>query len=205
MPNWCENYMSFTGPENEIREFVEKIESTQAIFQTFYPCPQELKDTVAGYYSEKPNDNWKNLLESGEITQEWYDELVRKNEEGYKRDIENTEKYGFRNWYDWRIKNWGTKWDVNDLRQSQDIFVNEDGIANVSYYFETAWGPGIEAFDKIAADYPNILFTLYYEEPGMGFCGSDVWANGEHVETESAQMISKHLDEEYLYNTYYTK
>ncbi len=42
--------------------------------------------------------------------------------------INNIKEYGFPDWYDWRVENWGTKWDASQ------IDCNENSIT-----FNTAW------------------------------------------------------------------
>jgi hypothetical protein len=46
---------------------------------------------------------------------------------------------GVPNWYDWRIENWGTKWEVN----SEDLCVvdNGDGTSYIWGDFVSAWSP----------------------------------------------------------------
>jgi hypothetical protein len=51
------------------------------------------------------------------------------------------------NWYDWSVSlNWGTKWDV-DL-EGIEYTDNEDGTASISGYFDSAWAPPIEAYNR---------------------------------------------------------
>ena len=42
-------------------------------------------------------------------------------------------KYGAKDWYDWRNKNWGTKWNSCDTEITQD---EREGL---TYTFNTAW------------------------------------------------------------------
>ncbi len=42
-------------------------------------------------------------------------------------------KYGFDNWYDWRIANWDTKWN------SYDVDVELDEMDRLYVSFLTAW------------------------------------------------------------------
>jgi hypothetical protein len=185
MPNWCENRLSIAGPKEDISNIFEKIKNqdpdgknqTYQIFENLYPTPPELNigDAPVG------SANWTEQQKS------------------------NLKKFGYTDWYDWRNDKWGTKWGDCETHLAQDIFTNSDGISTVAFYFDSAWAPPIEGFHKIASDYPNLLFCLYYQETGMGFCGRNVWANGECVEEDSADLITDYFDEDYLYNEYITK
>lgn len=56
------------------------------------------------------------------------------------------EKYGYDNWYDWRIANWGVKWNA-----SQTDYIPEDG----TLLFNTPWSIPYLVLAKIAEDNPN--------------------------------------------------
>lgn len=85
-------------------------------------------------------------------------------------------------WYNWRVNNWGTKWDVD----THNIEENNGDSLQVSY--NTAWSPN-EPFVKYASEkYPNLKFKLTFEEPGMNFCGILVCKNGEIVEAETDEL-----------------
>ena len=64
-------------------------------------------------------------------------------------------------WYDWRVENWGTKWDGYDGR------ISDDGSA---FTFDTAWAPPLPIIKKLA-EITGEKFTLEYIELGMFFCG----------------------------------
>ena len=77
---------------------------------------------------------------------------------------------------DWCIKNWGTKWgDCYTELQKQDA-------ENLLFYFESAWGPPVEGFTKVAKDFPKLIFYLTYEESGMCFEGYARWRDGDLVD-----------------------
>ena len=67
-------------------------------------------------------------------------------------------------WYDWRLENWGTKWDV-------DGGVVESGKGWISLRFESAWSPPIQAFRALEQTYGFTVFAEYIEE-GMCFKGT---------------------------------
>jgi len=72
--------------------------------------------------------------------------------------------YGADNWYTWNCDNWGTKWDVVD----GDFTLQEDKLSGTGY-FETAWSPPIQAYEKLSALGFEIDAT--YLEEGMAFAG----------------------------------
>lgn len=77
-----------------------------------------------------------------------------------------------KNWYEWNIANWGTKWDLSDVDiddQGDCVFVN----------CQTAWGPPLEGLLNISKKYPNLELSIFYEESGMDFCGKSTFKNGE--------------------------
>jgi len=73
-------------------------------------------------------------------------------------------KYGAEDWYHWHIKNWGTKWDIEaELIDDQEYYLE--------YTFDSAWAPPTEWLEKVTKMYPNMDFTLHYDEPGACFKG----------------------------------
>ena len=75
-------------------------------------------------------------------------------------------EYGAKDWYDWQVKNWGTKWDVgtDGLMQRLDEHTLEAS-------FDSAWAPPTAAYEKLTD--LGFYVKAYYNEPGMCFCG--VW------------------------------
>lgn len=74
-------------------------------------------------------------------------------------------------WYDWRVKNWGTKWDIADVVQSVEP-------CRINLFFSTAWAPPSPWLEVVATRYPKLKFILSYDEPGMDFAGKEVFENG---------------------------
>ena len=113
-----------------------------------------------------PNWCWNNLEVSGDEIQ--LREFVEKSTKDKEREFsfEGTLPCGDRkDWYDWSIKNWGTKWDAC----ASEILHNDIDFFRVS--FESAWSPPIDWIDNIMKDFPDLCFELEYEEPGMMFGG----------------------------------
>ena len=77
------------------------------------------------------------------------------------------EKDDFRmpKWWDWRIQNWGTKWN------SYDDHVEIVDDETVEYTFNTAWSPPEPVIEKLREKYPDVSITAFYDEPGMEIAG----------------------------------
>lgn len=174
MPNWCENNLSIYGNKNDMQKFLNAIRTEE--------------DNYSILENLYPTPEELNIGDVSFNTDE--------------QQIKNQEKYGYKSWYDWRIDKWGCKWPESSLSVGQEYTENSDDTAIIAFNFETPWSPPIEAFNTISANWPSLLFCLYYEEPGMGFCGNNVWIKGELQESQESQLVSRFFDEEYLYTTY---
>ena len=64
--------------------------------------------------------------------------------------------------YDWRYENWGTKWDVD-----ADIAVCSDTDTEVTFAFDSAWGPPTAAMQAMGALFPSLSIRHAYLEEGM--------------------------------------
>ncbi len=67
-------------------------------------------------------------------------------------------------WYNWRVENWGCKWDVGDDGNLTKVSPNE-----IRIYFDSAWAPPVEAWTTMAENGFDI--SAMYFEPGMCFYG----------------------------------
>lgn len=150
MPNYCNNNIVITGP-NSVIDKIEKIANGDKgdLLQYFYPMPKELNDTVAG------------------------PEPKTKKEKLEKRRLQV--EYGASNWYDWRVENWGTKWDIMEFYNINRKEIGEDE-SEISLGFDTAWAPALGAYEKFLDKNSNCSLKAYYYEPGCDFMGE--WDNG---------------------------
>jgi hypothetical protein len=108
------------------------------------------------------------------------------------------------NWYDWSVTNWGTKWDV-DL-EGIEYTDNEDGTASISGYFDSAWAPPVEAYNRFLEANEDCSLTASYYETGCDFAGLYDNGDDEHLENlrdeydlpeDEQSDLFKRLDEEY--------
>ena len=81
-----------------------------------------------------------------------------------KKYLDNYIKYGYCNWYNWRVDNWGTKWNVDDEVSVIDYRDNEYEIL-----FDTAWSAPFGIIKKYFDMCENGDFYWEYENEEEGF------------------------------------
>jgi hypothetical protein len=106
------------------------------------------------------------------------------------------------NWYDWRVENWGTKWDIDDT--GLEFTDNGDGTAEISGWFDSAWSPPIDAYSKFCDDMDGVYLEAYYQESGMCFVGYwDSEGADDHYEYDGATSDTvRNMIPEYLVDYY---
>jgi len=79
--------------------------------------------------------------------------------------------------YEWCLKNWGTKWNA-------DSIAVDNGVAS----FLTAWSPPSPIVRALSKYFPDLTFTLKYEEGGMDFSGYEIYKNGKLLEEKNGNF-----------------
>ena len=142
MPNWCKNSVTFSHPNTTQIARVVAAFNQEKLMSEFFPCPEDLNITSGYLGAGTPEQAELEALQAA-----------------------NLAKYGFKDWYDWKISNWGTKWDCGE----KDGAEYTDGDTSVTLNFGTAWSPPIEFYEQMQ-DAGFEVDALYYE-PGVSFCG----------------------------------
>jgi hypothetical protein len=166
MPNWCSNNLVIRGDKTQITDLISRVTKTDDNGNVYYdilgsllPTPIELIETMAGGYGR--NEDGTKKPEQIELE---------------AKEQANIEKFGNKNWYDWNIANWGTKWSDSDTHivgQYEDM---------VEFAFESAWAPPETGIAKISELFPELSFVVTYTEEGMDFYGATAFSNGETSE-----------------------
>jgi hypothetical protein len=94
---------------------------------------------------------------------------------------------GFDNWYDWRVQNWGTKWDVD----MEGLELSDDGTT-ISGWFDSAWAPPIHAFEYFLTDNEDCSIKSYYYEGGMDFAG--LWEDFADAEVTPSEFTADEME-----------
>jgi len=155
MPNWCDGDITIYGSREDLEKLVAQgQQGTRQVGEGWYSEKREYKT-----FQKKPNNfSFENFLPTPEDIGE--------------------------GWYDWRVANWGTKWDldqdntvVTPITKSNDP--SKIGDYEVGIGLQTAWSPALDVFEKISAEYPDLHIEYRYIEEGMSFFGMTHFHNGE--------------------------
>jgi hypothetical protein len=142
MPNWCSNYIEVSHEDpQKIAALVEAMNSG-GFLNHIIPVPTDLTETIAGSFSDEAQQA---ALE--------------------RKTAENLEKFGYGNWYDYCVNEWGTKWDVT-VEAGVDVHPNGKSLVAS---FDSAWSPPTRVYDAMVEQ--GYAVRAYYFEPGMGFAG----------------------------------
>ena len=93
------------------------------------------------------------------------------------------------NWYTWNSDNWGTKWDACEVRLKVTPL-------RVNVWFDTAWAPPLAWLKNVSAKFPNLTFTLAYNECGMSFYGVAEATGGVLEDNGGEEYADGDIDED---------
>jgi hypothetical protein len=80
-------------------------------------------------------------------------------------------------WYEWRIFNWGTKWECSIDHDTLDEW--EGGEVFMEY--RTAWSPPMPIMETVVKKYPKLLFRWTFYEESCEFWGDFTGEKGELI------------------------
>ena len=150
MPNWCSNGITIKGDYDTLVKFKEII---------------ALSDDA-----HNEADGFLQIMVP--MPTALFDTVKGTGEEDQKTFVD-----GCNNWWDWRVKNWGCKWDIST--EGLEFIDNKDGTATIEGYFDSPWGPPIDAVNTFTEANHDCELELYYNETGMCFVGKFEGANGD--------------------------
>ena len=154
MPNICENEVSiYSADANQIRSFMKFVKS---------------KDCYFDFNKIVPSPNWnKTPDENGELPTKV--KRIRNSEGKLVMTIRSFPTSGKTDdrWYDWNIKNWGTKWGSFNGSMEFDKKYGDE----VSYKFDTAWSPPAPILKALQDKFPDISIGWLYGIETWESCG----------------------------------
>lgn len=200
MPNHVTNWIHVEGPENEVQEFLRKVQNDEygigsIDFEKVMPMPASLK-IESGSNTDRGLKEYKAFVEIYQLGHESASKedllhIPHTSEAAFlamRKDIthevwalgrtafQNQLKYGSPTWYEWSIKNWGTKWNA----YGYDSPPHKDN----SIFMLTAWSAPHGILVALASQNPSLTFTHKWADEDIGQnCGENVYKNGTLRET----------------------
>jgi len=164
MPNWCDNILKITGPEEEIFRFVIDARGKPQFYSAEFR-----KENLRLVRDKKPAVNIQDA--QGEEEALCFHAIVP-----IPNDILNGDydPHGYQK----EKELWGVKWGSKD----STLAVRNEG--EVHYTFETPWAPPLNFLLAASEKYPELKFTLEWDESGMMVAGRHVFENGKITEAE---------------------
>ena len=191
MPNWCYNSLIIEGEPDVILDMKQTLNKPFTKKHDTWNRETNQMEVVDTQYTNPvfAFHNIYNHLEDGVSDEEYMTQP--------DRNLPLQEQLMFKgnHWYDWNVRNWGTKWDVAvyDKEEYPDTELVVDKEDTIQYRFNTAWSPPIEVITKLSNKYPQCEMTLSYEEE-TGWGGEVVFSDGESTEVEHYQNKCRDCD-----------
>lgn len=164
---------------SKFQETIDKLKATKSpnyfienYLHKFYKY-NNVDDTSMEQLEEKAKE-FEEMLKNGK--KDYFDEVnyeelgIHNFEDLGNAYINNVINYGCDTWYDWSIKNWGTKWNA-----SNTYVLSDDEIE-----FNTAWSCPMEVLQALSKKFSDTEMEVSYADEDIGSnCGRFILLNGE--------------------------
>jgi hypothetical protein len=186
MPNWVFNGVNIDGSPEDIAKI--KAQLNQPFSRTHMRWNMETKqdEKVVSIYNSPVFAFW-NIIKPDDSILNDYDSVC----DSAGMQVEN-------NWYNWNVRNWGTKWDVArpDNTGDSDTSLQDEEDNRLYYRFDTAWGQPYQVLLELSRQYPNVVINNDYEEEG-GWGGEEVYKAGTSETIRFYEMRCNQCDTDF--------
>jgi len=165
MPNWVMNGLTIEGSPEQVKSLMEQMNKPFKMVHDSWNMETHQQEKKLTTY---PNPvfafhNIYSYLDHG-VTEEQY-----LSQPPHDKTMKDWFKFEGNDWYNFNVREWGTKWDVaicdNDKYSDTSMEDTANGENHVVHYnFNTAWSRPMSALIKLSEQYPSLLMTLSYEE-----------------------------------------
>lgn len=190
MTNNTQTHLIVTGNKADVTDFIVRVNGgvdVDGVLNTFsfnklVPCPVELLSVRFPVLMRTPAEidmEIKLYGSSESITRARLNSL--------------NSAYGYTNWYDWSLANWGCKWSAYEVSDWEIKHRIDYTTAEISY--KTAWSPASTFFFTVSKMFPKLTFKHSFADEGCSFLGSETFRDGRMVESESFDWEDSEADE----------
>jgi hypothetical protein len=194
MPNWCFNGLTIEGNPDSVKKLINQMNKP---FKQLHDTWNMETGQMEKKHTLYPNPifafhNIYNYMDAG-VTEEVY-----MGQPDHSLPIQEAMKCLTNDWYNFNTREWGTKWDVAVSSDNKYPDTNMEEAENgsnyvVHYNFQTAWAPPLPAVSKLSAQYPDLLFTLSYEEE-TGWGGETEFLRGKQISISEYDNMCRDCD-----------
>ena len=135
MPNYVQNRLIIKHEDNTQLGILATAAEQGELFNTILPCPEGLIDTPTGKFANP-----------------------EKQAAMIKRQDENYATYGYSSDYQWRVENWGCKWEASDI--TNPILTDSELVLE----FLTAWAPPTGIFKALREQGYDVEYDWSWED-----------------------------------------
>ena len=197
MPNWVYNTLTIQGPKEQVDYIKDRLNKPyQKTFENWNMQSKQME--FKEYLFPNPVFAFHNIY--NHIEDGVSDEIYHMQPDYTLPMVEQLQFKG-NHWYDWNVRNWGTKWDVavshdDNYPETELLEYKSEGDDNwVVYRFNTAWSPPEPAMRKLSELVPNCVLTLSFEEE-TGWGGEWEFVRGEMTAESNYESKCRDCDEE---------
>ena len=188
MPNWVDNKLTIEADKETVDSIFEKIKSQQLndskVYQIalgLYPMPNDITYVMGTDGSEQYAVLQDKIVRPPSVTNfvsNNYDERIEFVDltEVQKKNL--IEQYGATNWYDWNVKNYGTKWGDVDT----ELVTHED--SKLEFVFQSPWNHSALLAQRISEDYKASVELKHFS--------IENWEKGLFIFEEGRMMKSEY-------------
>ena len=152
MPNWCSNRVDvYSENKTDLQKVLDIFNNKESVFGKVIPEPDWMKIPFKGEFPKVR-------------------EMKSPNGEVFSKVTEFADGTQDTRWYDWRLENWDTKWDVaGSVEVEEERW--KDELESFTANFSTAWAPPEGICMRLRQLFPNVNISWFYDEPGMQTAG----------------------------------
>jgi hypothetical protein len=163
MPNWVYNGLTVEGSESSVLKLKEQVGKPISV-----PVVDWKTDELKIETNDNPIFSYWNIIAPTDL-------------DAYPKQTDHSldKPYAGNDWYSWNNRHWGVKWDASNPYIGAEQANGENYV--IQYNFESPWGIPDEALAELSAQYPDLLFTLSYEEE-TGWGGEHEYLRGERLD-----------------------
>ena len=180
MANFVKTIATFRGPEKDleaIRSMVTKAIESEAqedgLLNQILPMPPGLREIERDIYVGLLSENMRlkdvlSIIRKDAKALKYSEASIREISANVEKAAELQKTFGFPSWYEWAKAYWNTKWDVSELRITDDI----EGLLSIT--FHTAWSFPETPMIILSRLFPvtAMEFRFADEDIAYGRCGS---------------------------------